>query len=32
VVVGLMGEYRKLGRQFPAELRRCENFSGSALP
>ena len=24
VVVGLQGEYRKLGRQFPAELRRCD--------
>jgi len=28
VVVGLMGEYRKLGRQFPTELRRYEKPSG----
>lgn len=27
LVLGLQGEYRKLGRQFPAELRRYENIA-----
>ena len=30
VVVGLLGEYRKLGRQFPAELRRYEPLAVAA--
>ena len=30
VLVGLDGEYRKLGRQFPAELRRYEKPAGAA--